>query len=851
MGESPTLNEIVAAIFGPDFDPKTIHFASFPGDPHNKDDARWHGHRLTTGDETLPKGNNNFLCMGALDPTKTGRSLADVTHHVAFWMDDVGTKVPLERVKQLTQRPGMAPVLIIETSPGNYSYIWRLDKAVEELPDDFDAQTVTAIRHTLKADGWGDPAAQDHVRYMRLPGINGKTAYRQADGAPFQSRVVEWSPSNVVRLEDFAAAIMGATWFEDVRSGRFAPAQVLAGASNDRAATMDDPLVRLALAVGLSPQPSTRAGVIDCICPNGANHTGGDQTGYAIINDGMSYCNHASCQHLRSPDFQDMMIEAYDAQVQAGIMFGTIVENPLGVGLLDAKTGEVVPATGTGFLASVRFENAAVDTGMGSAGQSLVEAAEEVALRMSDAEDARYQYVADRFVAVDQTGSFWDLKYGQLIGPDLFDRDGGVLQHFKLATGKNRASTLALNHHSMRHVQTLACRPGEPVITTTRGPKGDPIPAVNTYAPANIRRVTGVPQKYLDHLGHMFAGQQQTVDYWLDYQAWRLQNPGAHTSIIALFGGNPGTGKDFLLEQFFKMVGQHNVGRATVKELMSEFNEAVLLPTVYLDEFSLAGKDAQFGYNKLKSLASPTGVSITINPKYGKKFKTQVSTSVLASTNDTDSLEGVGTDDRRFFIAWTFANKLVGQHPVTTPMSEAYFQDLWDHYEQPDSIGILYDFLMKRNVQHFNPMGAPPRSAARHSTLVASLSTASQFVYDLVTAGPLANRKVISSEEVRALALASDDPGVKNHTSPKALARGLQAAGCVSINRAGSDNNQVRVSGGQRVRLWSGACVVANNAQVVGAVSEQERDVLLGSPDKARDLFEAEVAASGAEFALT
>lgn len=356
----PNTHDIVAAIFGPDFDPKTVHFASFPGDPHNKEDAKFYGFRasgrMLDGRTIAPLNpdNNNFIVMGALDPTKTGRSLADVTHHVAFWMDDVGTKVPIERVQQLIENLGLKPTLVIETSPGNFSYIWRFDAPVEELPDDLYSQTVAAIRYHLKADGWGDPAAQDAARDMRLPGLNGKKAYNG-----FHSRVVEFRPEHSVSVDRAAFSFMGANWLDEVKSGKFAPAKVLAGASNDRAATMDDPLVKLAAAVGLNPQPSTRAGVIDCTCPNGANHTGGDQTGYAIINDGMSYCNHASCQHLRSPDFQDMMIEMYDRQVQAGVMFGTIVDT--GTGLADAKTGEVVPASGAGLMASVRFENAPVD----------------------------------------------------------------------------------------------------------------------------------------------------------------------------------------------------------------------------------------------------------------------------------------------------------------------------------------------------------------------------------------------------------------------------------------------------------------------------------------------------------
>ena len=59
-------------------------------------------------------------------------------------------------------------------------------------------------------------------------------------------------------------------------------------------------------------------------------HTGGDETGYAFINPGMSFCNHASCAHLRSPDFENMIVERYDQIIADGLAGGTIFGNPFG-----------------------------------------------------------------------------------------------------------------------------------------------------------------------------------------------------------------------------------------------------------------------------------------------------------------------------------------------------------------------------------------------------------------------------------------------------------------------------------------------------------------------------------------
>lgn|GEM_PF-3566679 len=415
-----------------------LHVASFPGDPHNKADAQWFGKRL--GGQTVSRGldpnNNNFVCMGLLDPQTTGRSLTNVIGHTAFWMDDVGTKVPKARVDDWCKDHSLPPTLVTETSPGNYSYFWRFDAPVyRDLP--LRANAVEAVRHRMKADGWGDPAAQDGARYMRLAGgVNGKKSYTDPfSGEPFRTRTIEWSPSNCVTVDAFAEAMLGPDWKTVAQSGEWlTSAQQLArlgggGGSNERHASMDAPLVQLAAEIGLDPQPSNRAGVIDCHCPNEAAHTGGDPTGYAIINDGMSFCNHASCQHLRSPDFRDMMVERYDQMIAGGLLFGEYTDHPFSPGMVvRAADGEILPRDGDSFLARARFDK--LDASSGGSVQEAVEQADGIASRQAareqtrrEQEQAAVEALADKLIHVDEAEAFWHREKHVLMTPSRLDRD--------------------------------------------------------------------------------------------------------------------------------------------------------------------------------------------------------------------------------------------------------------------------------------------------------------------------------------------------------------------------------------------------------------------------------------------
>lgn len=851
----PEFRDVIEAIYGADFDPRTIHFAAFTGDPHDKTNTHWFGRRLSSSN-TLEFGAlpdvNHFLCMGLLDPDTKGRSLGNVVGHVAFWMDDIGTKTPLEKVDAFIADTGLRPVLVVQTSPGNRSYTWSFERPIME-DGGFDAQLVAAVRHGLKVGGWGDPATQEAARYMRSGfGINGKKKYRNDDGSPFKVEILEFDPGAMLTrsgIERFAAAVLGENWRDDVSSGKYLTsaqiaAQSGAGGSNERRASMDDPLVKLAAYVGLDPQPSTRAGVIDCHCPNEAAHTGGDPTGYAIINDGMSYCNHASCQHLTSADFQDMMIALYDDQIAAQMALGLVIENPFGPGLIDAKYGDFVSATGGGFLAAARFEGVSVGQGLDAkqARHEALEQAEELAQRKADktrqseeAREALLDALFERFVYVEAGEMFWDRKIGELISPSRLDRDEDVLRVFPLRGGDKRASNLLLNAVGrMQHVQTIAIKPyraDQPVksdIVVLDGPTGKQL-AINTFKPTLIGFRPGIPQKFLDHLDFLFGSQPEVRDYLLEFMAFCVQHPDIKTSVVPLIGGPPGIGKDVgVLEPLFKLLGLHNVKRIDANKLSADFNDYLMAPVVAMGEFSLAGRDGEKAYDRLKDYTSPTPVQATINPKYGKTFSIEVAPKFIATTNNEDALEHVPQNDRRFFICWTQAVRLHGPGQGNGPGTDPYYDDLSRWLTDEANLEVLHHYLMHLPIAVFHPHKIPPRTAARHDTLVASLSGAARFVYELLVDGELSSRKVVTYEEIEARALASDNPSVRQRVYPKALAAGLQAAGCQKIGRVSVD--------GKRVQLWTGSCVVLGDGKVYqGALTPVDVKGLVSSSGLAVD----------------
>lgn len=864
MGQDkPEFRDVIAAIFGRDFDPDTIHVAYFQGDPHNKEDARWHGMRLSSVNLHLnfgpPPEANHFICMGVLDREKIGRSLAHVVGHVAFWMDDVGTKVPRERVDEWIVASGQAPTLVIETSPGNFSYVWALERPV---PADggFEDQTVAAVRHRLKTDGWGDPAAQDAARYMRSGfGVNGKKAYAGPDGAPWQVRIEHFDPDAKVSAASFALSILGPKWPEEVATGAYkTSAQLLAGGggggTGDRRASMDDPLVRLAEFVGLDPQPSTRPGVIDAHCPNEAAHTGGDPTGFAFINDGMCYCHHASCQHLNSMDFRDMMVAEYDGRVAALEALGVCDDDPKGSGLLvDTRTGELLPRTGGAFLAKARYENA--DKKTGETPESLKAQAREISDTATAGSEAREAERAageaallKRFVWVADAGLFYDRARNKLVSDLQLERDPDVLKVFPLVSkAEKRAVWQLLNSGRVETVDTVVVRP----YRADQPPQSDIIPldtssqperAINRFKPTRIGFAPGVPTKFLDHMNWLFDAP--TAQYVLEYMAFRLQHPDVQTPVVLVIGGAPGIGKDTpVLTAFFELLGVSNVTMTTGDKLNENFNEMLLSPNIYMNEFSLDNSTDKRAYNRLKEYTSGSALKRPINPKYGKKFDTDVMPHFLASTNDRDGIRDIDKDDRRLMIAWSNAQRRHEAGSATTPGTNLYYADLVPAYSSKTAAGranlaVLHQYLMNLPLKVFNPAAAPPRSMARHEVMREGLGPVARFVYDLVMEGDFADRKVISFDEIEARCLASPNKLVSTRVSPLSIRKGLSEAGCEWIARTRIDAS--------RPQLWTGSCLVLEDGKtaVSGALTPTERDDLRSDVKLATSVFLAETKAA-------
>jgi hypothetical protein len=147
----------------------------------------WSASRADQVAVTLPAANNNYIGCASFYPGDDGSFKARKAQFAAchfLMLDDLGTKVPLERLA------GFDLSWLIETSPGNHQGGIIL---AEPLTDG--AVAVRLLNAVIKSGLCDAGATGPLSRWARLPvAINGKPKYADEDGVPFQCRLIEWRP---------------------------------------------------------------------------------------------------------------------------------------------------------------------------------------------------------------------------------------------------------------------------------------------------------------------------------------------------------------------------------------------------------------------------------------------------------------------------------------------------------------------------------------------------------------------------------------------------------------------------------------------------------------------------------
>jgi len=174
--------DFLEAVFGNSISLECTMLVSFKGDPHKVAKYKWYSHPWKTSELTLLDDANNYFSVARFIPNEAGkyrRRKAQFQGLYAIMLDDVGTKVPMERLT-------LSPSWLLETSTGNYQAGYILSKPITN------SKEADQLMNAIVNAGLCDPGANGPTaRLARLPiAVNGK------HDPAFQCRLEIWNPEN-------------------------------------------------------------------------------------------------------------------------------------------------------------------------------------------------------------------------------------------------------------------------------------------------------------------------------------------------------------------------------------------------------------------------------------------------------------------------------------------------------------------------------------------------------------------------------------------------------------------------------------------------------------------------------
>ena len=296
-------SEFIAAVFPRVPEGAFAAVCSKEGDPGL---GGWVASRADQTAANLPTTNNNFIGCSSFYPGDDGSFKARKAQFAAchfLMLDDLGTKVPLERFANFELS------WLIETSPRNFQGgIILADPLV-------DGDEAVRLLNAAIASGLCDEGASGPLtRWARLPiAINGKPKYVQKTDSPFQCRLIEWRPQTLYAPHEIVERLQ----LELAPAGKPKKATRKKEASEDTAHRADNdfddilfskaaenPVVTALKAKKLYKTP-LGSGKHDITCPWLQEHTDGLDTGTAYFEpDALYPAGGFCCQHSHQDKYR-------------------------------------------------------------------------------------------------------------------------------------------------------------------------------------------------------------------------------------------------------------------------------------------------------------------------------------------------------------------------------------------------------------------------------------------------------------------------------------------------------------------------------------------------------------------
>jgi len=277
---------------------------------------------------------------------------------------------------------------------------------------------------------------------------------------------------------------------------------------------------------------------------------------------------------------------------------------------------------------------------------------------------------------------------------------------------------------------TICFKPDKPsgVIINDSGRK-----RVNTWWPADVRRVKGDLSPFLGHLARVLPDQRDQV-ILLSYMAACVQHKGVKFQWCPVLQGVEGNGKTLFSACVAEAVGQHYTHWPHAHDLLSDFN-GWIANKLFIALEELKGQDQSHTddiVERLKTLITG-GMGIQIQFKGIDQESMSLCANFMATTNPRNSIRKTADNARRFALFYTAQQSKADIERAG--MGGNYFPNLWN-WLRKDGFAIVAELLHTYEIPaEFNPAGAmyrAPDTSTTGEAIVESRGSVEQQIAEVI-----------------------------------------------------------------------------------------------------------------------
>lgn len=243
-------------------------------------------------------------------------------------------------------------------------------------------------------------------------------------------------------------------------------------------------------------------------------------------------------------------------------------------------------------------------------------------------------------------------------------------------------------------------------------------PDLNTWPGWGCAPAEGDVTPFLDLMNFLFKDEHDVRDWFIQWLAFPLQNPGVKMAhAVLLWSAETGMGKSRTGAIMRKIYGD-NYSEVTKDELTSQFNQWRINKQFILGE-EITGSDSKREADKVKGLI--TAESFIANEKHQGTFQIESRENYLLTSNHANAIF-MENNDRRYLI----------HHIEGKPAPRPFYDRISEWKDSKDGPPALFHYLLNVDMAGFHPFGDVPFTAAKQQMIEDSKSTWEMALEDFI-----------------------------------------------------------------------------------------------------------------------